>query len=66
MNHDNKRKWGHCLMDEDLKRMFDLRDNGKCPFCKKPVNLDDFRDEQSLREYRISGLCQSCQDEFFK
>lgn len=25
----------------------------------------DFRDELSAREYRISGLCQNCQDEIF-
>ena len=25
----------------------------------------EFRDELSRREYRISGLCQKCQDAFF-
>ncbi len=25
----------------------------------------EFRDECSKREYRISGLCQKCQDAFF-
>jgi len=25
----------------------------------------EFRDEISRREYRISGLCQACQDSFF-
>ena len=36
-----------------------------CPFCGLPVNMEDFRDELSRKESRISGLCQNCQDEFF-
>jgi hypothetical protein len=36
---------------------------GVCTWCKKP--LTEFRDELSKREYRISGFCQSCQDETF-
>lgn len=50
-----------------------------CPFCQRPptpvcalavgglVNDDVFlfRDELSAREHRISGLCQSCQDDIF-
>lgn len=36
----------------------------KPPFgCGKPI--EGFRDEKSAAEYRISGLCQSCQDEVF-
>lgn len=34
-----------------------------CPFCKNPVG--DFRDEISKKEFEISGLCQSCQDDMF-
>ena len=34
-----------------------------CPFCAKPVDEKDFKDEISRREYRITGLCQKCQDE---
>ena len=34
-----------------------------CAFCKTP-NLN-FRDELSSKEYRISGLCQNCQDSVF-
>ena len=36
-----------------------------CPFCKMPVTDEDFRDELSRKESRISGLCQTCQDEIF-
>lgn len=35
----------------------------KCVFCGKDVV--SLRDEKSFREYKISGLCQKCQDETF-
>lgn len=41
-------------------------EKGLCPFCSKEVKEEDFRDEISKREFKISGLCQSCQDETFK
>jgi len=31
--------------------------------CGKPIG--PFRDNLSLKEYRISGLCQECQDKIF-
>ena len=34
-----------------------------CPFCKKSVS--EFRNKISEREYKISGLCQKCQDSVF-
>ncbi len=37
--------------------------NSLCPFCGKEIQ--GFRDNLSVTEYRISGLCQSCQDETF-
>jgi hypothetical protein len=39
-----------------------LRD-GTCVACSEEVN--DFRDDLSVKEYGISGLCQPCQDEVF-
>lgn len=36
---------------------------GYCPLCASVVT--SLRDEVSLREYRISGLCQGCQDATF-
>jgi hypothetical protein len=33
--------------------------------CGQPVTVEEFRDEVSLREYRISGFCQKCQDALF-
>jgi hypothetical protein len=41
------------------------RASDMCPFCGKAVNQSDFRDTLSVKEFRISGLCQSCQDDFF-
>lgn len=35
----------------------------QCVCCGK--NATEFRDEISKREYRISSLCQHCQDEMF-
>lgn len=36
-----------------------------CPFCKGDITAGEFRDALSIREYRISGLCQKCQDQVF-
>ncbi len=38
---------------------------GLCPFCGKPVNQADFKDELSRKEFGITGICQACQDDFF-
>lgn len=39
---------------------------GICPFCGKLIEVEiEFRDELSKQEFALSGLCQSCQDDFF-
>lgn len=48
-----------------VDEMFSRKVQGKCPFCGKVVDDSEFRDERSRREFKISGLCQKCQDEFF-
>lgn len=40
-----------------------LRD-GTCVACTEEVG--EFRDQLSVKEYGISGLCQPCQDEVFR
>lgn len=59
------RKKGVKIMDiklyEALQRVID----GKCPFCNKEVHIEDMRDIISQDEFRLSGLCQECQDDFF-
>jgi RNase P subunit RPR2 len=50
-----------------FKKEVSLVERGLCPWCEKPIHPEkDFRDEKSREEYRISGLCQTCQDEVFK
>jgi len=39
---------------------------GKCPTCTKEAFLSDFKNQISFVEYRISGMCQKCQDKVFK
>lgn len=36
-----------------------------CPMCKKEIDFNEFKDELSRREFKISGLCQHCQDSIF-
>ena len=37
-----------------------------CPFCGLAVKENEFRDELSRREFKISGICQKCMDKIFK
>ena len=48
-----------------LQTILDVIERGQCPFCKKNIDKTKFRNDQSLKEYEISGLCQECQDETF-
>ncbi len=60
---DNERKKNLLLslgFEEEIARI----ESGNCPFCGNPVKMEDFKDELSIREYYISGLCQSCQKFF--
>lgn len=47
----------------------DSREAKTCPpkpfGCAQPINMDDFKDDLSRKEYQISGLCQKCQDSVF-
>ena len=36
-----------------------------CVFCGKEIKMEDFKDQLSIKEYEISGLCQKCQDDTF-
>ena len=37
-----------------------------CPFCNKLVDESKFVSEIERKEFKISGLCKTCQDNFFK
>lgn len=40
-------------------------ERGQCATCYKAVSAKEFTDELSAREFGISGMCQSCQDDTF-
>lgn len=55
------------MMMEVFPKEMERKDQGKCPFCGKEINPEtDFRDDLSRREFKISGLCQECQDDIFQ
>lgn len=39
--------------------------NQFCPFCACDTQYAKFRDSESQQEFKISGICQNCQDDFF-
>ena len=45
-----------------VDRVASINSNG-CVFCKAPEL--NFRDDLSRKEYCISGMCQTCQDQMF-
>ena len=58
-------------MNEDIMRKLgfgkevDLVKEGKCPMCSQVVDQNDFKDTINHREFKISGICQECQDQIF-
>ena len=50
-------------IDRLTENMFGKTEKGHCVFCKEKIN--GFRNELSLEEFYISGICQKCQDEIF-
>ena len=40
-------------------------ENGNCPLCGNKIIMSEFKDELSLKEFKISKMCQCCQDEIF-
>jgi len=58
----NKKLMKEVGFSEEMK----LVEEKKCPFCKTNIDKTKFRDELSLKEFEISGLCQKCQDKMFE
>ena len=50
----------------NLEQMRANQKEGKCPFCGKDMSNPSFRDELSRKEFKISGICQECQDNYFE
>lgn len=44
--------------------MTEALEKGICVDCRKSV-AGSFKDDLSIKEYSISGLCQECQDKVF-
>lgn len=54
------------LRDLGFEKEVENVEQKKCPFCGKIISgREDFDDNLSWKEYKISGLCQSCQNEMF-
>ena len=58
MNEQIMRKMG-------FGKEVDLVKSGKCPKCETTIRTSEFSNVGSYREYKISGLCQKCQEKFF-
>lgn len=43
----------------------EAKEKNICVMCKAPCGPADFKDDLSRAEYKISGICQKCQDELF-
>ncbi len=61
-----KTEWQKRPVDRIFREGYELKTQGKCPTCKQPINVEEFRDELSWKEYEIAGMCQSCQDKVFE
>lgn len=59
MNKEILKKIG---FEEEVKMV----GQGCCPICKSLIDLEEFRDKGSEREFKISGMCQKCQDKIWK
>lgn len=55
------------LVRQVFPEMVERVEKGYCPTCdcNEKIKMEDFRDELSVKEYKISGMCQDCQDRVF-
>jgi len=58
------------VVDNTAKKVFgksltEAMEEKVCVFCHEPINMNDFKDMLSVKEYSISGICQKCQDKVF-
>ncbi len=49
-------------MENFLKALAPARGTGFCATCQEPVWNNEFKDELSLVDFKITGICQACQD----
>jgi hypothetical protein len=66
MSRAIKTEWQRRPVDQIFPNGYLLKTQGKCPTCKEPIDVEEFRDDLSYAEYQISGMCQKCQDKVFR
>lgn len=49
-----------------FKKEIERMDNNQCPTCGKVIFMIDLKDALSKKEFKISGMCQSCQNKVFR
>lgn len=50
-----------CGFGKEVERL----ENKQCPMCGESTANEEFKNEISKREFKLSGLCQQCQDKAF-
>jgi hypothetical protein len=58
------------FIDNFAKKSFgrsstEAKEKGVCVTCGAKIEMGDFKDRLSVKEYEISGLCQKYQDDTF-
>jgi uncharacterized CHY-type Zn-finger protein len=58
------------FIDKFAKKSFgrsqtEAKEKKICVFCGEVIKMEDFKNQLSIKEYEISGLCQKCQDDTF-
>jgi len=58
------------FLDNFAKKAFgrsptEAKKKNVCVFCGKEIKMEDFKDQLSIKEYEISGLCNKCQNDTF-
>lgn len=58
-------KIAKALIEDLFSEETNRRNQGKCTNCGIPIDFNAFRDNLSKREFKITGECQICQDNFY-
>lgn len=54
------------IVKQFFPEMVDNFEKGLCSICGEKIQDNEFKDNLSKKEYKISGMCQKCQDKTFK
>jgi ribosomal protein S18 len=53
------------IMRQLFPREVDNFEAGVCVFCQSEIKTEDFKDPLSIKDYKITGMCQQCQDKTY-